>query len=703
MTEPEEITSRVAQLELGFDTYEVDTSAPEPVPDVDRWLQFGVHSRDMTKETAYCDETLVEEVFGLRSSLDEYDDRKIRVARNRSNWLEFRSEQFMNRAAVKIANVDAAFGWTLCQLAKGEEGKKEELEDGELMYFVDVFGGPGGCSEYILWRNGGWKARGFGFSTRGDYEFQPEYFRAIPPETLDPYYGPNDDGNLFDPENIRGFIDYVMAQTDQLGVHLLVCDGGFLLKNNCQEVISKQLYLLLTMLAVTVIRPGGNAIIKVFDLYTPFSVGLIFILTRMYAKVSILKPSSSRPANSERYVVCQKRLNKSPDLGEFLFSVNKVLWENNNAMCDILHLVSEDVIQKDVDFCNFIRNSNNELARRQIDGLEVLIKALQPGYRPKPVNQDLVQETLWRLWKLDHKSPIAPSLDSKTKPIHDYADKFLDSKTLELFRSSGNMLNDSRPLRKTFGTPHDWSFVALDVSVDQGKTIRTMFVSKGNGNVFYYDKKQFEWRQIKEYQLILSPQTVLYGEVVEEIQMKDNQQKSLHALHIIDAIILGGVDIRNYPLSKRNALCNKFACALNRPLCHLNTNQARSIPIRAKQLFALSDMERFFNNVTINQLKSGSKVVGCDVERFDTRETKRFYIPRALLFVRHSQDGSGSGGTSRKTLNFDRTFRSRQVWCWSRTSQIYSAKQYADVEKEPGLVYRVDFEELIDEFENDED
>lgn len=695
MTEVEEIASRVAQLELGFDTYEVDVTVPEPVPDVDSWLKFGVHSRDMTEETDYCDKQLVEEVFALRSSLDEYDSRKIKTARNRSNFFEVKSDQFMNRAALKIANVDAAFGWSgLCQLP-GEE------EDGELLYFVDVFGGPGGCSEYILWRNGGWKARGFGFSTRGDYEFQPEYFRAVSPETLDPFYGANDDGNLFHPDNIRAFIDYVMAHTDQQGVHLLVCDGGFLLKNNAQEVISKQLYLVLTMLAVSVIRPEGNAIIKFFDLYTPFSVGLIFILTRMYSKVSILKPSSSRPANSERYVVCQKRLNKNSDMGDFLFSVSKVLWENDLAMCDILHLVSEDLIQKDVDFCHFIRNSNNELARRQIIGLKALIEALLPGYRPKPVNQNLVQQTLWRLWKLDHESPLAPTLVSNTKTAQEYAAQFLDDKTLELFRSSGHILNDSRPLRKTFGTPHDWSFVALDVSVDQGKTIRTMFVSKGNGNVFFYDKKKFVWRQIKEYPLILSPLTVLYGEIVEEIQMKDSQQKIFNALHIIDAIVLGGVDIRDYPLAKRNALCTKFATALNRPLCHLN-NSVRSIPVRAKPLYALVDMERFFQNVSITQLCSGTKVVGCDVERFDPRETARFYIPRAFLFIRNSPDGSGAAASSHKMFNFDRSFRSRQVWMWSRTSQIYSAKQYADFEKEPGLVHRADFEEFIDEFENED-
>lgn len=167
----------------------------------------------------------------------------------------------------------------------------------------------------------------------------------------------------------------------------------------------------------------------------------------------------------------------------------------------------------------------------------------------------------------------------------------------------------------------------------------------------------------------------------------------MYALHIIDAIVLGGVDVRALPLAKRSALCAKFATALNRPLCHLSTNPVRPIPVRAKQLYALAEMEHFFANVTIYTLESGTKVIGCAVERFDPRETQRFYIPRALLFVRHSQEAG-------RVLSFERSFRSRQVWIWSRTNQLYSAGQYADVEREPGLVYRVEFEEFIDESED---
>ena len=36
----------------------------------------------------------------------------------------------------------------------------------DLLYFADICAGPGGFSEYVLWRKG-WQAKGFGFTLRG--------------------------------------------------------------------------------------------------------------------------------------------------------------------------------------------------------------------------------------------------------------------------------------------------------------------------------------------------------------------------------------------------------------------------------------------------------------------------------------------------------------------------------------------------------
>ncbi|XP_058813420.1 cap-specific mRNA (nucleoside-2'-O-)-methyltransferase 1-like [Topomyia yanbarensis] len=691
----EQINARVAEAQSQIYQLEYDRSTSKVVIEPDTWIQIGHRKNTIADETNFCEAALLDNILQLKSSLDEVNVQQIRKSRLMSNPFEVSKGEFMTRAAIKIANLDAMFDWGLCQLSDGSDSEKE------LLYFVDIFGGPGGCSEYILWRNGGWNAKGFGFTTKGDYEFQPEMFRVGAPETLDSFYGHNDNGNIFDPDNIRDFIDYVTQQTDNLGAHLVICDGGFYVKNNCQEIISKQLYLCLALLAVSVIRPGGNAILKVFDLYTPFSVGLVYILSKCYARISIVKPVTSRPANSERYLICQNRLNCDRTFSDYLYSINRVLWDHKHSGCDIQHIVSAEVIEKDTPFSNFIRNSNNYLARCQIKGLKKLIAATTDSYKPEPMDQKLLQSTLWRLWKLDHKSNLSSIADDKIKYAADYALQFIDSKTINLFSAPDVSINTKKSLSKLFGNPLEWNFIPVDVTANQGKSIRTIFLSKGNGNVYFFDQNEKEWQQVKGFQLILSPRTIIYGEIVEEISIKDNKQKVVNALHIIDAIMLGGVNVRSFPLSKRLDLCNKFAKALNRPLAVRNSTTVKPVPVRCKELLPMMDLDGFFNNVSINQLSSGTKVLGCDVQSCDKLESKRFYIPRGLLFVRHSQHSMAGSKMSERTLEFGKTFGSRYLWIWTKTSQIYSSAQCFDVVKEDNLVYRMDFDEFVAKFEKD--
>ena len=58
----------------------------------------------------------------------------------------------------------------------------------ELLYFADVCAGPGGFSEYVLWRRK-WAAKGFGFTLKGDCDFKLEDFCAAPSELFEPHYG----------------------------------------------------------------------------------------------------------------------------------------------------------------------------------------------------------------------------------------------------------------------------------------------------------------------------------------------------------------------------------------------------------------------------------------------------------------------------------------------------------------------------------
>ena len=44
----------------------------------------------------------------------------------------------------------------------------------------------------------------------------------------------------------------------------------------------------------------GHFVCKLFDVFTPFSVGLVYLMNMAFREVCIMKPNTSRPANSER-------------------------------------------------------------------------------------------------------------------------------------------------------------------------------------------------------------------------------------------------------------------------------------------------------------------------------------------------------------------------------------------------------------------
>ena len=66
--------------------------------------------------------------------------------------------------------------------------QKALVSSTDLLYFADICAGPGGFSEYVLWRKG-WDAKGFGFTLKGPNDFKLEDFFAAPCELFEPHYG----------------------------------------------------------------------------------------------------------------------------------------------------------------------------------------------------------------------------------------------------------------------------------------------------------------------------------------------------------------------------------------------------------------------------------------------------------------------------------------------------------------------------------
>ncbi|MGH0124009.1 UNVERIFIED_CONTAM: hypothetical protein FKN15_045676, partial [Acipenser sinensis] len=210
-------------------------------------------------ETEFCSEDLLHSVLRCKSVFDELEGEEMRRARTRSNPYEtIRGAFFLNRAAMKMANIDHVFD-NMFTNPKDLQGRPQARErDAELLYFADVCAGPGGFSEYVLWRRR-WHAKGFGMTLKGPNDFKLEDFFAAPSELFEPYYGEggvDGDGDITRPENISAFRNFVLESTEGKGVHFLMADGGFSVEGqeNIQEILSKQLLLCQFLTGLSVIR-----------------------------------------------------------------------------------------------------------------------------------------------------------------------------------------------------------------------------------------------------------------------------------------------------------------------------------------------------------------------------------------------------------------------------------------------------------------
>ncbi|XP_062427962.1 cap-specific mRNA (nucleoside-2'-O-)-methyltransferase 1 isoform X2 [Rhea pennata] len=294
---------------------EVDwcTGCTTEIPDaqeLEEWMTVGKRKMVIEDETEFCGEELLRNVLQCKSVFDELDGEEMRRARTRSNPYEMiRGVFFLNRAAMKMANMDHVFDYMFTN-PKDSQGRPLIKErEAELLYFADVCAGPGGFSEYVLWRRK-WHAKGFGMTLKGPNDFKLEDFYSASSELFEPYYGEggiDGDGDITRPENITAFRNFVLDNTERKGVHFLMADGGFSVEGqeNLQEILSKQLMLCQFLTALSIVRTGGHFVCKTFDLFTPFSVGLIYLLYCCFEQICIFKPVTSRPANSESHCKVQ--------------------------------------------------------------------------------------------------------------------------------------------------------------------------------------------------------------------------------------------------------------------------------------------------------------------------------------------------------------------------------------------------------------
>lgn len=165
---------------------------------------------------------LLQKLQQEKEKFSTMENSQFLIARAATNEFEtLGKHRFLNRSAMKLVSLDYIFKWTYDQTVCGN-----------VFSFADICGGPGGFSEYLLWRTGqrttsGQRAHGYGITLKNasnscDWRLPPEYRNSM---TI--CYGEDETGNLYSIANIYTFRD-VVRRRHPCGVKLVTADGGFL-------------------------------------------------------------------------------------------------------------------------------------------------------------------------------------------------------------------------------------------------------------------------------------------------------------------------------------------------------------------------------------------------------------------------------------------------------------------------------------------
>jgi len=119
-------------------------------------------------------------------------------------------------------------------------------------------------------------------------------------------YGADGTGNMFKLVNLEHFVNNDLKNKK---CQLVTGDGGIDLSGDeefsIQEIANAPLFFSEILYALHVQEETGCFILKIYDIYYNVTVQLILLLKQFYEKVTIVKPHTSRPASSEKYLVCE--------------------------------------------------------------------------------------------------------------------------------------------------------------------------------------------------------------------------------------------------------------------------------------------------------------------------------------------------------------------------------------------------------------
>jgi hypothetical protein len=151
-------------------------------------------------------------------------------------------------------------------------------------------------------------------------------------------------GNLYSIDNLRYLAERLRFQK----IELVTADGGFdfSVGYNTQEYLACKLIFAEIIGALAVLAVGGCFLCKFFDLNNKLTADMLYLLQCHFRLIDIIKPCTSRPANSEKYIICYGFRGISDEVFERLLGVldqwNQIDTGNETTVTELISLISAD-------------------------------------------------------------------------------------------------------------------------------------------------------------------------------------------------------------------------------------------------------------------------------------------------------------------------------------------------------------------------
>lgn len=171
-------------------------------------------------------------------------------------------------------------------------------------------------------------------------------------------------GDLYSFKNIQYLIDNLKNKQ----IKFITCDGGFAEKNDfsSKEHLHHKLIYHQLLTSLFILENNGSLVVKFFDIFTELSFDFVYILSFLFDKVFICKPHTSRPTNSERYIVCKfLNINKFNKISKVLKQLCISNIENYSSLINKKNLRQE--------YIGSLRKINIQLAEYQMYCIENIL------------------------------------------------------------------------------------------------------------------------------------------------------------------------------------------------------------------------------------------------------------------------------------------------------------------------------------------